>query len=81
VIGEIRDFTHNAVSDPTTLEVYWTGFLADVLTSAPVGRWDRIGGTIGRHQGGREMTVQLLVEAVIIVVVIYVAIRFFRKSG
>jgi hypothetical protein len=42
-------------------------------------RW--IGGTIGRRQGGCEMTVRLLVEAVIIVVVIYGAVRFFRKRG
>ena len=38
-----------------------------------------IGGTGG--QGGWDMTVQLLVEVVIIAVVIYVAVRFFRRRG
>jgi hypothetical protein len=28
-----------------------------------------------------EMTVRLLVEIVIVVIVIYVAVRFFRKRG
>jgi small-conductance mechanosensitive channel len=32
-------------------------------------------------QGGNEVTVQILVEALIIAVVIYVATRFFRKTA
>ena len=39
-----------------------------------------IGGTIGRRLGG-EMTIATLIEAVIIVVVIYFAVRFFMKRG
>jgi hypothetical protein len=40
-----------------------------------------IGGTIGWRQGGCEMTVRLLVEIVIVVIVIFIAVRFFRKRG
>ena len=37
--------------------------------------------SLGRRRGGFEMTVRLLVEIVIVVIVIYAAVRFFRKRG
>jgi len=46
------------------------------LLAAGGNRWDNWAAS-----GGCEMTVQLLVEVVIIVIVIYVAVRFFRKRG
>jgi hypothetical protein len=40
------------------------------------------GATIGRrHQEAAKMTVRTVVEIVIIVIVIYVAVRFFIKRG
>jgi small-conductance mechanosensitive channel len=39
-----------------------------------------IGETIGRLGEG-EITITILIEAVIIVVVIYLAVRFFMKRG
>ena len=40
-----------------------------------------IGDTIGPLQEAGDMTVQHVVEVVIIVIVIYAAVRFFRKRG
>jgi hypothetical protein len=45
----------------------------------PVERLEEIGETIGRRQ--EASTMRLLVEVVIIVIVIFVAVRFFRKRG
>jgi hypothetical protein len=36
-------------------------------------------GRFGGPQGGCEMTVRFVVEIVIVVIVIFVAVRFFRK--
>lgn len=40
-----------------------------------------IGETIGLRLGGCEMTVKTVVEVVVIIVVIYLAVRFFMKRG
>ena len=63
----------------TTVSAEGSGQLAK-YHSLPVAAGG-IGGTIGRRQGGCEMTVRLLVEIVVVVIVIYVAVRFFRKRG
>jgi hypothetical protein len=52
--------------------------MADAVTE-PAERLERIGGTIGRRQ--EASTMRLLVEVVIIVIVIFMAVRFFRKRG
>jgi hypothetical protein len=65
---------------PTTLQSSLRrGFVADASPACLLAAGG-IGGTIGRHFGG-EMTITTLIEAVVIVVVIYLAVRFFMKRG
>jgi len=65
---------------PATLQSPRQGSRADALTSLLVGRWtDRWDNWAA--PGGCKMTVQHLVEVVIIVIVIYVAVRLYRKRG
>ncbi len=40
-----------------------------------------ISGTIGRHQEDYKMTIRSVIEVVIVVIVIYFAVRFFMKRG
>ncbi len=71
-VGSLAYLWRNIAFTPTTLSLLLTACL--LATGG-------IGGTIERRQGGCEMTVRLLVEIVIVVIVLYVAVRFFRKRG
>lgn len=53
---------------------------ADVVESPCLLAAGEIGEIIERRLGGR-MTITTLIEAVVIVVVIYLAVRFFKKRG